>query len=158
MLFFAGVMSERSRRQEIILSVLSKKPIRTQEGLLRELHRHGVTLTQSTLSRELKALGISKAPDGRGGYRYVAGGPGTSEGGLFTGVAAFIESVARSRNLLVVKTSPGNAQGVARGIDQADWSEVMGSIAGDDTILLICHDEGQGGRVERRLKLLSRHS
>ena len=149
-------MSERTRRQEIILSLLSKKTVRTQEALLSELRRRGVALTQSTLSRELKALGISKAPDGRGGYRYVAGGPGTGEGGLLPAVAAFVESVARSRNLVVVKTPPGNAQGVARGIDQADWSEVMGTIAGDDTILIICHHESQGRRVERRLKLLAR--
>ena len=149
-------MSERSRRQEVILSVLSKKPVRTQEDLLNELRRRGVALTQSTLSRELKTLGISKGPDGRGGYRYVAGRPGASGGPLLPAVAAFVESVARSRNLLVVKTPPGNAQGVARGIDQADWSEVLGTIAGDDTILIICHDESQGGRVERRLKLLAR--
>jgi len=149
-------MSERSRRQEVILSVLSKKNVRTQEALLNELRRRGVELTQSTLSRELKTLGISKAPDGRGGYRYVTGGPGAGGGPLLPGVAAFVESVARSRNLLVVKTPPGNAQGVARGIDQADWSEVMGTIAGDDTILVICHDESQGSRVERRLNALAR--
>lgn len=149
-------MSERTRRQEVILSLLSKKTVRTQEALLSQLRQRGVALTQSTLSRELKALGISKGPDGRGGYRYVAGAPGTGEGPLLPAVAAFVESVARSRNLLVVKTPPGNAQGVARGIDQADWSEVMGTIAGDDTILIICHNESQGSRVERRLKLLAR--
>jgi transcriptional regulator of arginine metabolism len=148
-------MSERSRRQEIILSLLSKKTVRTQEALLNELRQRGVAITQSTLSRELKALGISKGPDGRGGYRYVAGGPGTGRGPLLPAVAAFVENVARSRNLLLVKTPPGNAQGVARAIDQADWSEVMGTIAGDDTILIICHNESQGGRVERRLKLLA---
>jgi len=149
-------MRERSRRQEIILSLLLRKPVRTQEELLSELRRRGVELTQSTLSRELKALGIAKGPDGRGGYRYVAGAPATGEGPLLPAVAAFVESVARSRNLLVVKTPPGNAQGVARGIDQADWSEVVGTLAGDDTILIICHSESQGSRVERRLKLLAR--
>jgi len=149
-------MRERSRRQEIILSLLLRKPVRTQDELLSELRRRGVELTQSTLSRELKALGIAKGPDGRGGYRYVAGAPATGEGPLLPAVAAFVESVARSRNLLVVKTPPGNAQGVARGIDQADWSEVLGTLAGDDTILIICHSESQGSRVERRLKLLAR--
>jgi transcriptional regulator of arginine metabolism len=151
-------MSERSHRQEIILSVLSKKSVRTQEALLSELSRRGVDLTQSTLSRELKALGISKAPDGRGGYRYVAGGPGTGDEGLLPSVAAFVQSVERSHNLLIVKTPPGAAQGVARVIDQTDWPEVMGTLAGDDTILLICHNESQGGRVERRLKVLARRS
>src|SRR3989304_896634 len=84
-------MRERSRRQEIILSLLLRTPGPTQEELLSELRRRGVELTQSTLSRELKALGIAKGPDGRGGYRYVAGGPGTgggtrlSPGGRFRG-------------------------------------------------------------------------
>jgi transcriptional regulator of arginine metabolism len=71
-------------------------------------------------------------------------------------VAAFVRGVERSNNLLVVKTPPGNAQGVARGIDQAQWSEVMGTIGGDDTILIICRNEPQATRVERRLKLIAR--
>jgi len=145
-------MSERSHRQEIILSVLSKKSVRTQEALLSELRRRGVDLTQSTLSRELKALGISKAPDGRGGYRYVAGGAGTGDEGLLPSVAAFVQSVARSHNLLIVKTPPGAAQGVARVIDQTDWPEVMGTLAGDDTILLICREDAQVEEVRVRLE------
>src|SRR3970040_3135842 len=107
-------MRDRSARQEIILSLLLRKPVRTKEELLSELRRRGVELTQSALSRELKALGIAKGPDGRGGYRYVAGGPGTGEGPLLPAVAAFVESVARSRNLVVGKVSPGNAQLVER--------------------------------------------
>jgi transcriptional regulator of arginine metabolism len=113
-----------------------------------------VELTQSTLSRELKALGVAKGPDGRGGYRYVA--PSTDRGPLLSAVAAFVESVERTKNLVVVKTPPGSAQGVARGIDQADWSEVVGTIGGNDTILIICHNESQAGRVERRVKLIAR--
>ena len=148
-------MSERSHRQEIILSVLSKKSVRTQEALLSELRRRGVDLTQSTLSRELKALGISKAPDGRGGYRYVAGGAGTGDEGLLPSVAAFVQSVARSHNLLIVKTPPGAAQGVARVIDQTDWPEVMGTLAGDDTILLIARSDADAQAVEKRLRAVS---
>ena len=151
-------MAERSRRQEIILGVIGRKPVRTQQELLKDLRRRGVELTQATLSRELKSLGVAKGPDGRGGYRYVAGTPaaGLSGQGGFPAVAAFVRGVERSNNLLVVKTPPGNAQGVARGIDQAQWSEVMGTIAGDDTILLICRNQPQATRVERRLKLVSR--
>ena len=147
-----------SHRQEIILELIGRKPIHTQAELLKELGRRGMELTQATLSRELKSLGVAKGPDGRGGYRYVAGSPnsGFSGEGTLPAIAAFVKSVARSNNLLVVKTPPGNAQGVARAMDQAQWSEVMGTIAGDDTILLICRNQPLATRVERRLKLISR--
>ena len=146
-------MVDRSRRQELILTLITRKPLRTQEELLAELARHGVVLTQSTLSRELKSLGIVKSPDGRGGYRYRAGA--ATPGGSLPAVATFIESIARSHNLLVVKTPPGNAQGVARALDQAAWEEVMGTIAGDDTILVICSENRQAIRAERRLRLIA---
>lgn len=149
-----AVPRAKVERQELILSVIKEKSIRTQEELLAELAHRGVTLTQATLSRELKALGVAKGPDGRGGYRYLSGAS-AGEGPL-AAVAAFVQSVARTENLLVVKTPPGNAQGVARGIDREEWPEVMGTIGGDDTILIICHDAPHAARVERRLKLIAR--
>ncbi|MFQ5791593.1 MAG: arginine repressor [Acidobacteriota bacterium] len=147
-------MSERRRRQELILTLIAEKPVRTQDDLLSELTRRGLSLTQPTLSRELKSLGVAKAPDGRGGYRYLTR-TATGEGPL-PAVATFVRSVARAQNLLVVKTPPGNAQGVAREIDQVEWPEVMGTIAGDDTILIICHDGRQASRVERLIGLIRR--
>jgi transcriptional regulator of arginine metabolism len=147
-------MAERSRRKELILTLVAERSIHNQEELLKELSRRGVTLTQSTLSRELKALGVAKGPDGRGGYRYLAGTPAGEE--PLTTLAALIQSVERAKNLVVVKTPPGNAQGVARGIDQAAWSEVMGTIGGDDNILIICRDDSKAGRIERRLKAIAR--
>jgi len=150
-----AVPRAKVERQELILSIIKERSIRNQEELLAELARRGVTLTQATLSRELKALGIAKGPDGRGGYRYLASGAPAGEGPL-AAVAAFVQSVARTENLLVVRTPPGNAQGVARGIDREDWPEVMGTIGGDDTILIICHDAQRASRVERRLKLIAR--
>lgn len=144
----------RAVRQELILSLIAEQPIRTQEELLAELAGRGVVLTQATLSRELKSLGVAKGPDGRGGYRYLRGGS-TGEGPL-AAVRNFIESVARSENLIVVKTPPGNAQTVARGLDREAWPEVMGTIGGDDTILIICHDVERAEKVERRLNLIAR--
>ncbi len=145
---------ERNRRRELILKCIDQKDIRTQKELIREMSRHGVVLTQATLSRELKDLGIAKGPDGRGGYRYVTG-TATGEGPL-QAVATFIESISRARNLLVVRTPPGNAQGVARGVDQSAWPEVLGTIAGDDTILFVCQNDRKAGQVEKRLKLIAR--
>lgn len=146
----------RTRRQELILSLIESKPIRNQGELLRELTEAGLSLTQSTLSRELKSLGIAKAPDGRGAYRYVwRGGAGH---GPLGALASLVVSVERSKNLVVVKTPPGNAQGVARGLDEADWEEVMGTIAGDDTVLLICRTEPGARTVDSRLRAFSGRS
>ena len=144
--------SKRSRRQELILSLIAEKPIRNQSELLRELQASGVSMTQSTLSRELKTLGIAKAPDASGGYRYVGGQANVN--GPMAPVAAFVRTVERSRSLIVVKTPPGNAQGVARALDEADWSEVMGTIAGDDTILIICRGDGEARAIKRRIETL----
>jgi transcriptional regulator of arginine metabolism len=144
---------DRKRRQEAILSLIRDKPIRNQNELLEALERSGVSITQSTLSRELKTLGIGKAPDGRGGYRYVAGA-GAGEGPLAP-VAAFVVSLESARNFIVVKTPPGNAMGVARAIDEVEWPEIMGTIAGDDTILIIGRSDADAQAVEKRLRAVS---
>ena len=144
---------DRKRRQEAILSLIRDKPIRNQNELLEGLERSGVSLTQSTLSRELKTLGIGKAPDGRGGYRYVAGAA-AGEGPLAP-VAAFVVSLESAKNFIVVKTPPGNAMGVARAIDEVEWPEIMGTIAGDDTILIIGRSDADAQAVEKRLRAVS---
>lgn len=147
-------MLSRSNRQELILSLIGEKSIRNQSELVSELEAAGVSMTQSTLSRELKALGIAKTPDGEGGYRYSAG-PASGQGPL-SSVIAFVRKIERAKNLIVVRTPPGNAQGVAHGLDEVAWSEVMGTIAGDDTILLICRGDRDGANVERRLRALTK--
>ena len=144
---------DRKRRQEAILSLICDKAVRNQHQLLEAFERSGVSLTQSTLSRELKSLGIGKAPDGRGGYRYVAGAA-AGEGPLAP-VAAFVVSLESARNFIVVKTPPGNAMGVARAIDEVEWPEIMGTIAGDDTILLIARSDADAQAVEKRLRAVS---
>ncbi len=144
---------DRKRRQEAILSLIREKPIRNQNELLEALERSGVSLTQSTLSRELKALGIGKAPDAKGGYRYVAGAA-VAEGPLAP-VAAFVVSLESAKNFIVVKTPPGNAMGVARAIDEVEWPEIMGTIAGDDTILLIARSDADAQAVEKKLRAVS---
>ena len=147
-------MSNRTRRQEAILRLLRDKAIRNQHELIAELQESGFSMTQSTLSRELKVLGIAKTPDGQGGYRYASGG--VSGRGPLSFVVAFVSGIERAKNLIVVKTPPGTAQGVAHGFDEADWPEVMGTIAGCDTILLICRSDQEGADVELRLRSITR--
>ena len=147
-------MPTSTRRHELILNLIREKAIRNQGELLRELEAAGVSMTQSTLSRELKALGIAKVPDSEGGYRYTVGEP--SGRSPLSPVIAFVRKIERAKNLIVVRTPPGNAQGVAHGLDEVAWPEVMGTIAGDDTILLICRSDKRGAEVERRLRALAR--
>ena len=147
-------MDERSRRRELILAIIARKRVHNQADLLRELQAEDLELTQSTLSRELKALGIAKAPDPRGGYRYVAGQQ-VSDGPLAR-IISFVIRVQRAENLVVIQTPPGSANGVAQGIDEVDWVEVMGTIAGDNTILIICRSNAQAARVEKRLNAIAR--
>ena len=144
--------SSRRERQELIRTLIREKVIRNQYELLSALGAAGVEMTQSTLSRELKALGVGKAPDNLGGYRYVA--PSRTDDPL-SPLLALVASIERAGNLLVVKTPPGNAQGVARAIDEAKLQEVMGTIAGDDTILIICPRDRDGQAVEDRLRALT---
>ncbi len=147
-------MSDRTRRQEAILSLLRDRQIKNQNELVLALKQAGYSMTQSTLSRELKFLGIAKTPDIRGGgYRYLVGGRSTR--GPLSPVVTFVETIERTGNLIVVKTPPGNAQGVAHGLDEVKWGEVMGTIAGDDTILLICRSNRDGAAVEKRIRALT---
>ena len=146
-------MSDRTKRQELILSLIRERPIRNQSELIRELAAAGLSMTQSTLSRELKALGIAKGPDGQGGYRYATVHPGE---GPLSPLVAFVRTIERAKNLVVVKTPPGNAQGVAHGLDEVAWPQVMGTIAGDDTILIICRSDAEGAELEGRLRSITR--
>ncbi len=146
-------MSDRTTRQEIILSLVRARALRNQSELIGALAEAGISMTQSTLSRELKALGIAKGPDGRGGYSYTAGPLGD---GPLSPLVAFVRTIERANNLIVVKTPPGNAQGVAHGLDEVAWPQVMGTIAGDDTILIICSSKKEGAEIEERLRSITR--
>jgi len=146
-------MSDRTTRQELILSLIRERALRNQSELIGAMAESGISMTQSTLSRELKALGIAKGPDGRGGYSYTAGSLGD---GPLSPLVAFVRTIERANNLIVVKTPPGNAQGVAHGLDEVAWPQVMGTIAGDDTILIICSSNKEGAEIEKRLRSITR--
>ena len=145
-------MSDRTARRELILSLIRETTLHNQSELIRALADSGISMTQSTLSRELKALGIAKGPDGRGGYCYTTG---TSGEGPLARLVAFVRTIERANNLIIVKTPPGNAQGVAHGLDEVAWPQVMGTIAGDDTILIICRSSSDGAEIEKRLRSIT---
>lgn len=133
-------------RQGQILKLIRSKSIHTQEELAKELKGQGIVATQVTLSRDIRELGLVKTP---GGYRQM-----TEESGglsLATIAGEFLHDVRLAQNLVVLKTAPGNANTLAAALDQARWEEVCGTIAGDDTILVIAPDSDAAQAVRRKL-------
>jgi len=130
----------KARRHQRILDIIRVQPIKTQEELADELAREGISVTQATISRDIKELRLIKAPVGDGTYRYTIPADRSIEDinkrvrRIFHEVAISIED---SENIIVIKTLEGAAQAVAAVLDDLAWSEVVGSLAGDDTIFLV---------------------
>jgi len=133
---------QRARRQQAILEILEQRPVVRQAELVGLLQQRGIEATQSSISRDLRQLGVAK--QGRG---YAPLAPGseadTSEARLLAG---FIERMEPAGpNLTVIRTAVGAAQRVAVILDQAGWSEIVGTLSGDDTIFVATRD-AQGQR------------
>jgi transcriptional regulator of arginine metabolism len=146
-------MRDRDERRTAILGLLSRQPIRSQAELQVRLRRVGHRVNQATLSRDLRDLGVRKGPHG---YELPAGeraqGP---HGELQHAVAEWLTSVAAALNQLVLKTPPGGAAPLALALDRADLDEVVGTLAGDDTVLVVCANVRAAGRLRRRLAELA---
>jgi transcriptional regulator of arginine metabolism len=137
-------------RQRAILELLERGPVPSQEDLQRILNRRGFDVGQATLSRDIRDLGLVKSSEGYA----VAQGDSWSEAALppvSRLVREFVLSTRMAQNLLVIKTSVGSAQPVAAALDGEDWVEAVGTIAGDDTILMVCADRKAAKRLESRI-------
>lgn len=138
--------AKKSKRLDSIKMIISSKEIGGQEELLQELAAEGYELTQATLSRDLKQMKVAKAANTNGCYVYVlpndtmykrtVASNGTGEMVLQTG----FKSIAFTGNMAVIKTKPGYASRLAYDIDNSDISRILGTIAGDDTILLVLRE------------------
>jgi transcriptional regulator of arginine metabolism len=140
----------KSYRQGQILKLIRSKQISTQEDLAQELKTVGISATQVTLSRDIRDLRLVKT---REGYQEMS----TEETGpQFSMLAAdFLHDVRSAQNLVVLKTAPGHANSVAVALDNEEWPEVVGTIAGDDTILVIATDSATATSVcEKFLAIL----
>lgn len=133
-------MSEKKERHRIIKEIISSQRIRNQEELLENLKERKVSVTQATLSRDLKSLRVGKNSDGNKGYIYTLPEQRTEK----ERDELFLEDIRRgtlslthSGNLVVMHTIPGHANTVAFALDRLEVEEVAGTIAGDDTILVI---------------------
>ena len=142
----------KSWRQAQILDVIDHEPIASQEMLRQRLEGRGIDATQATISRDLKQLGLVKRA-GDGAYARV----GVDRGGAAAGehlrraVAGLVRGLERVDPLIVLRTDRGQAQGLAEWIDRAQLLEVAGTVAGDDTILLVCRGSQAAAAVEARL-------
>lgn len=146
----------KNKRQKKILEIIVEKEISTQEELAIELEKSGFDVTQATVSRDIKELGIIKIPTGSNTYKYGIHGDSVlphNEERLRRRLQEMVVSIDYSENIIVLKTYPGNAQTVAFLLDGAKWPEVIGSVAGDDTILLVVK-EPKGGSTKKQVKML----
>ena len=137
-------------RQQLILQLIENGKVANQEDLRRALARQGQQVTQATLSRDIHELGIVKTGNGYAVAREAAGEPALPSAERL--VREFVLSVREAQNQLVLKTSIGSAQPVAAALDAVGWEEMLGSIAGDDTILIICENKHHAERVADRIR------
>jgi transcriptional regulator of arginine metabolism len=147
----------KARRQSAILDVVEQQAVRSQEQLRQHLASRGFDVTQATLSRDIKELGLMKrASDGA--YQ-AAGAPSapahTTIGALGRALAEYLINIEPVQQLVVLKTGAGQAQLLGLAIDRARMEEVVGTLAGDDTILIIARDPRNAQQVVKKLRDLA---
>ena len=130
---------QKTKRLLAIEKIIEVEKISSQEALLKKLKGKGIICTQATLSRNLRQLGVSRIPDGSGSYRYALTGKKRVpfETGSGMNIMTVIREIVEAKGLMVIRTIPGNANATAYFIDNAGRYEIAGTIAGDDTILII---------------------
>ncbi len=146
----------KGNRQKKILEIISRYHIETQDDLIERLLMEGFSVTQATVSRDIRELQLNKVMTGKGSYRYVAPKKEEMVAGMKIN-AALVESIISvdyAQNLVVVHTLPGLAQAVAAGIDNLSLAEVLGSVAGDDTILVATRNESAAKNISERIHVL----
>lgn len=143
----------KSKRQMIIKDIIENDVVETQGDLADKLKEHGLNVTQATVSRDIKEMGLIKVPTGDGRYRYAVPQDSVTEYNfgrlqrLFKEVVTYFDY---AENMIVVKTLPGNANAVAIFLDNMRLNEVLGTIAGDDTILIILRDKAKAPEMIER--------
>ena len=141
----------KQQRHTAIRELLGQSAVGNQDELRRRLAARGFHVTQATLSRDIHELRLSKGPNG---YALPAEPDEDDEDlpGIREMLRSFGMEVRQAVNLLVLVTTTGSAQPVAAGIDYEDWPEVVGTIAGDDTVLIICADERRSATLKARIE------
>lgn len=146
-------------RQYKIKEIIGSKEIETQEELVEALRASGMQVTQATVSRDIKELMLAKVPIAEGRYKYSLPMEQQRQNPIHKLKRAIVDhfaSIDFTENLVVLKCLPGTANTIGALIDNMEWDEVMGTICGDDTILIICRTKEQSSAmVERLLEMLN---
>jgi transcriptional regulator of arginine metabolism len=144
-------MMNKTLRQRAILDALKHGTVASQEHLQRVMRKRGFRVGQATLSRDIRDLNLSKTHQG---YSLPQGESGVAMAlpPVSRLVREFVLDIRSAQNQLVIRTIVGSAQPVAAALDEADWSEVVGTIAGDDTILIVCPDKEDARKLATRLE------
>ncbi|HVB35541.1 MAG TPA: ArgR family transcriptional regulator [Patescibacteria group bacterium] len=141
---------QKSFRQGQILKLITAQPVANQKQLRCQLAEQGLAVTQATLSRDLRELGLVKTAEG---YKPLGlAGQGSSQPNLTRALRQNLRDVLPAQNLLVLKTPPGGAQSLAAAVDRERWPEVLGTIGGDDTVLVITDSLDASQRVKERIE------
>lgn len=138
---------KRNGRQDAIRDIVRNKDVRTQRVLVDELRVMGFDCTQATVSRDIADMGLRKLPEGI----YVL----AEDLHLQCMVSELVTGVLRTDNLVMIKAQPGTASGIAAAVDAAELPDVLGSLAGNDTILVIAQTAEDGERLEALINKLS---
>jgi transcriptional regulator of arginine metabolism len=146
----------KTRRHAKILELIREHDIETQDELLRHLREAGFDVTQATVSRDIKELRLIKTLSGSGRYKYSTGSDGSADmsskfHSLFTDSAL---SVDYAMNMLVIKCMNGMAQAVCASMDAMYWKDFVGTLAGEDTILVVCRTEAAARETMEELQKL----
>jgi len=141
----------KSYRRGQISRIIREQNIHTQEDLAAELEKQSIQVSQVTLSRDLRDMGVVKTAHG---YREMDGLDESRDpmGHVYRVIDELLQDVRPAQNLLVLKTGPGNANALAAALDQARWPEVVGTLAGDDTVLVVTPDAESAQELRRRLR------
>ena len=144
----------KAKRQALIREIVENQSIQTQEELADALAAHGMVVTQATVSRDIKEMHLIKVLSEEGGYRYAT--MDKSEQGmnerLIRMLADSVVDMSSANNLIVIHTLPGSAHVAGEAVDSLHWPEVLGTIAGDNTILVIVRSNEDVDGVLRRFR------
>ena len=147
----------KSKRQNKIIELIEKYDIDTQDALIEKLRENGFGVTQATISRDIKELKLTKGMGASGYYRYMLPqNEGTNAPKFNSALAESIKKVDTAANIIVLRTYPGLAQAVATGIDAIHMSEILGCVAGDDTIMIVVRDETSAAEIGDKIKSMIR--
>jgi len=147
---------KKIQRQNKILKLVRSELISSQLGLSQRLGAEGIRVTQATLSRDLRNLNLVKTAQGYKLPEAVTHSPGSHPPlRLRQTLAQCMTEVAAAHNMVVVKTHPGNASSLALSLDNVGWKDIVGTVAGDDTILVVTQDAAKARAVKRRLMALA---